>query len=186
MEEEDITLETLPDELELGLADGGEAVSNVSESISLKELKEVLGKDFKDKESALKSVKDTYRFVGKPKETPKVDESKFISKEQYEQDMFYSKNGSFDKPEFRSIIDSIAKAKGISHRDVVELPEFKSIHEKVKGYDENQGLKTVLSTNPRLVASKDKLTQANEALRAGKKENAENLAVNAVMEAFDL
>lgn len=191
MEEENITTETLPDENvvadELVSADGEEAVSDVAQSISLKELKEILGKDFKDKASALKSVKDTYRFVGKKVEAPKaIDESRFISREQYEQDMFYSKNPGLDKPEMRTIIDSLAKAKGISNRDVVETPEFKSVYEKVKGYDESQGLKTVLATNPRLVASKDKLTQAGEAANLGRKDAAENLATQAVMEAYDL
>lgn len=172
---------------ELVSADGNETVSTVAnEAISLKELKEILGKDFKDKATALKSVKDTFRYVGQKTIEPKIDESKFISKEQYEQDMFYSKNPHYDKPEIRTIVDSIAKTQGKHPREVVESDTFKAIFDKVRGYDESQNLKTVLATNPRLVASGDKLNQAAEAIKQGRKETAENLATKAVMEAYDL
>lgn len=191
MEPDNNTLETLPDGNvidELVPAVGGEAVSTVdpNENISLQELKGILGKDFKDKATALKSVKDTFRFVGQKTIVPKVDESKFISKEQYEQDMFYSKNPHFDKPEIRTVINSMATTQGKSPRDVVESDTFKAIFDKVKGYDESQNLKTVLATNPRLVASGDKLNQATEAMNQGRKSIAEDLATKAVMEAYAL
>jgi hypothetical protein len=60
--DEVITPETLPDAPHVSAPDGGGADS--PGSISLSALKEVLGKDFPDADSALKSVKDTYRYVG--------------------------------------------------------------------------------------------------------------------------
>lgn len=60
--EEVITPETLPDGSQLNPADGGGAER--SGSISLDQLSEVLGKDFKDVDGALKSIKDTYGYVG--------------------------------------------------------------------------------------------------------------------------
>lgn len=188
MEEDNNTYEALSgdESIELASSDGGETVSDVTpEAISLDELKQILGKDFKDKASALKSVKDTYRFVGKPKE-PVIDESKFISREQYEQDMFYSKKPEYDQPEIRAILDSMAHAKNIPHRDVAESPEFKAVFEKVRGYDESQKAKTVLATNPRIAASRDVLQKAAEAAQQGRQEAVETLASQAVMEAYNL
>lgn len=60
--EEVITPETLPDGSQLNPADGGGA--DRTGSISLDQLSEVLGKDFKDVDGALKSIKDTYGYVG--------------------------------------------------------------------------------------------------------------------------
>jgi hypothetical protein len=60
--EEVITPQTLPDGSQLNPADGGGA--DQTGSISLDQLSEVLGKDFKDVDGALKSIKDTYGYVG--------------------------------------------------------------------------------------------------------------------------
>lgn len=60
--DEVITPETLPDGSQLNPADGGGA--DLTGSISLSQLSEVLGKDFKDVDGALKSIKDTYGYVG--------------------------------------------------------------------------------------------------------------------------
>lgn len=60
--EEVITQETLPDGSQLNPADGGGA--DEAGSISLEDLSKVLGKEYKDAETALKSVKDTFNYVG--------------------------------------------------------------------------------------------------------------------------
>lgn len=60
--EEVITPEVLPDGPQLSPADDGGA--DQTGSIPLSTLKEVLGKDFKDVDGALKSIKDTYGYVG--------------------------------------------------------------------------------------------------------------------------
>lgn len=56
------TPETLPDGSQLNPADGGGA--DQTGSISLAQLSDILGKDFKDVDGALKSIKDTYGYVG--------------------------------------------------------------------------------------------------------------------------
>lgn len=60
--EEVITPQTLPDGSQLNPADGGGA--DPTGSISLAQLSDVLGKDFKDVDGALKSIKDTFGYVG--------------------------------------------------------------------------------------------------------------------------
>jgi hypothetical protein len=60
--EEITTPEALPDAPQLSAADGGGA--DQPDSIPLAALKDVLGKDFKDADGALKSIQDTYKFVG--------------------------------------------------------------------------------------------------------------------------
>jgi len=61
---EDTTPETFPGAADVPASDGGGAVD--TNSLSLDELNTFLGKNFKDKDSALKSLKDTYRYVGNP------------------------------------------------------------------------------------------------------------------------
>jgi hypothetical protein len=113
---------------------------------------------------------------------PSVD-SNFVSKEQYERDNFFSQNPSY--AEHRPIIDAMQKATGKSLKEVVDLPELKSVLEKVKGYDENQKSKSILHTNPRLGAAVDRMTSANDELKKGNLESASSLATKAVMEAFN-
>lgn len=60
--EEVITQETLTDVVDVATTDGGSA--DEAGSISLGELSKVLGKEYKDAETALKSVKDTFNYVG--------------------------------------------------------------------------------------------------------------------------
>ena len=191
MEEEYITPETLGGEElnnEFASAPVKETVSavpsNTAEALTLDELNTFLGKNFKDKDSALKSLKDTFSYVGKKKEdiTPKIDPNQFISREQYETDMFYSRNAEYATPEVREVIDAMAKAKGLSPKDVVSSDTFKAVFSKVKGYDESQSLKSVLETNPRLASTRDAFSQASEAYKAGRKDIAESLITKAVLE----
>jgi len=56
MAKEDVNKDPLPEK-------GGDKTE--PENLSLKQLEETLGKKFPDKETALKSIKDTYNYVGK-------------------------------------------------------------------------------------------------------------------------
>ena len=192
-EQDFITNEPLPQvdtvNNDIATGDGSATESGVTnpDTLTLSELNQFLGKNYKDKGTALKSLKDTFRYVGQPKaDNSQLDTSKFISKEQYETDMFYSQNAEYSKPELRKVIDSMAQGMKVSPRDVVNSDEFKSIFGKVKGYEESQSVKSVLQSNPRLAASRDRLTQATEAVRAGDLKTAESLAVKAVMEAYEM
>ena len=113
MQEEDITLESLPDEAELTPPAGQGAGSEVAEIKDV--LSELLGKKFPDDETALKAVKDTFSYVGKAGQELKelrakaqqpaenVDPNKFVSREEFLKASFYSENPEY-KP-YKSIID---------------------------------------------------------------------------------
>ena len=193
MDQEYITPETLGGEElnnEFAPSPVKETVSavsqNTADALSLNELNSYLGKNFKDKESALKSLKDTFSYVGKKTEdiTPKIDPNQFISREQYETDMFYSRNAEYSTPEVREVIDAMAKAKGMSPKDVVNSDTFKAVFSKVKGYDDSQSLRSVLETNPRLASTRDSFTKGAEHVQSGNKDAGEALITKAVLESL--
>lgn len=180
---EDMNPEFAPSATEVTVS----AVSqNTADTLTLAELNQALGKNYKDKDSAIKSFKDTFSYVGKKIEdiAPKIDPNQFISREQYETDMFYSRNSEYSQPEVREVIDAMAKAKGVSPKDVVTSDSFKAVFSKVKGYDESQSLKSVLETNPRLASTRDAFSQAHEAYKGGNKDTAESLITRAVLESL--
>jgi len=180
-----------------------------SEAVSVKDvLNKYLGKDFKDDETALKAVKDTFSHVGKVgKYQPLISEledkfggeegalkaiesvqdpekSGLVTKEKFDTELFYR-----DKPEYqpyRKVIDSMAKSEGNTPGEVVETEEFKSIFEKVKAHDKAEESKSVLMSNPKIGLATDKISDAKKDLSEGKKESAEKKAVNAVINAFEL
>lgn len=194
MDPDYITPETLGGEdatSEFASSPVAEPVSAVSspdaaDTLSLSELNSMLGKNYTNKETALKSLKDTFNFVGKRKEDikPEIDPSKFISRDQYETDMFYSKNSKYDTPEARRVIDAIAKTENLKPSDVVASDTFKAIFSKVEGYDTFQSEKSVLETNPRLASAKDTMAKAQDMMNAGNKDQAENMIARAVLEAM--
>lgn len=182
------------DTLDGGNADSDIASSSVKETasavstdaantLSLAEINAALGKNFTNKDAALKSFKDTFSFVGKKVEST-VDPSQYISRDQYETDMFYTKNPEFEKAGVRSIIDSLAKSEGKKPSEIVAGETFKTIFSKVQGYDENQNSNSVLETSPHLASSRDKLSKAKDAVKSGDRASAEDLAVQAVMDSM--
>lgn len=183
--ENDITLETQGGEPQLSPSPVEKASSVAPEALTLDELNGFLGKQFKDKQTALQSLKELNSFVGKKKEDifkEIAGNTETLTNEirQIKENQFYDR-----KPEFKDYKDIISKL-GDNPESVVESPEFKKIYEKAKGYDETVKLKTVLESNPRLAQSRDALTKARESLTAGNQAEAESHAVNAVLEAYKL
>jgi len=214
--------DTLPGGEDIAPSDGQ---GSESEVVELKDiLKSALGKEFPDNESALKSIKDTYSFVGKagwykkavdavatakgldekgavkyimenlPQEPlpqtpapqveqPAVDQNKFISREQYENDMFFSKNPDLEP--HRALLSDLQKATNKSLSEVVQSDAFKGIYDKAKAHDEFEKSKSVLMSNPRLGQVQDKMTQAREAVKRGDTNTARANAVGAVLDAFE-
>jgi len=225
--------------VDVAVADGGGA--DEASVISLEELKAVLGKDFKDKDSALKSVKDTFNYVGDVGKVKNVlteaknklgtdekgvlealnklsmDEIKkeevavvptqpsaegFITKEQYHEDMFFSKNQNLS--EVKDILTPLKNAspetKTMSWDAFIATDNAKKVVDTFSGYQEIQSKKSVLESNPRLGVATDKLSEARNLLdEATKAEMAGNVAqayriqgqakgnaVASVMEAYDL
>jgi hypothetical protein len=197
-DEENITLESLSDESQLNSADDNRTVGNVAhegnasaEELTLGELNSRLGKDFKDKETALKALKDTFSFVGKRKEDIEKEvlarvsnnqSTESITKELAEmrKERFFDKNP--DLAPFRQAYEKV----GGSPEEFFNSEAFKPLIEKAKGYDESQKLRTVLESNPRLASSKDSLTKANDLKKAGgRQEDYETLVARAVLDAYD-
>ncbi len=204
MQEENITGDGLVDASQLNAPTPEPTVESVpTEGMTLAELQAALGKTFPTKEAALKSIKDTYSYVGKKtadieKEviTKLGDAAKTdtLSREiaELRKERFYDKNPQFADPSIRKFIESTGK----NPSEVVESPEFKDIFAKISGYDETQKLKTVLETNPRLASSRDSLTKAREMsitkeghlaeLQGQSKDERDSLILNAVKDAYGL
>lgn len=186
--------DSVPETSQLNVADDNGTVEAVSaDGMTLSELNQHLGKNFPNRDSALKAIKDTFSYVGKKKEDVKKemlsevknDEridllAKELSEERRER--FYDRN-----PQYTSLRKVIEKIGG-NPVDVVNSEEFKEIYTKVSGYDETQKLKTVLESNPRLSSSRDSLTKAREINANHDRPTAEveSLVVNAVKDAFGL
>lgn len=160
------------------------AVSNTPEvspeSMTLSELNGFLGKNFKDKATALSSLKETFSYVGKRKEDILKEAGVYneaTTKEirEIKENLFYK-----DNPDLTPYRGAISKM-GSNPEEVVNTPEFKQIFEKAIGNDKDQKLKSVLVSNPRIAASKDNLTKAREAMESGNRELAEKNAVAAVL-----
>ena len=186
MAKEDITPESLPDGADV-TSSGDEGA--VDSGISLEQLNKHLGKEFKDVDTALKSLKDTFSYVGKKKEdivkevaeTPNGD---FVSRGEYERKEFYR-----DNPEYKDMsnfIESMAIANGVSREEVIKDESFSSMFEQVKGYRETQQKKSVLHSNPVLKKSGDALDKAREAANYGNRDLAEKTAAQAVIDAYGL
>lgn len=224
------TPESLSDDVDVASADGeGAASEQVSEQVSIKDiLGKELGKTFESDEAALKSVKDTFSFVGKagkarqaldvikntyhvdeegalkimenikPSEPQKVeqtqspneeseqkiDTSKFVSREEFETQMFYKDNP--DAIPFKKVINAISKSEGLSPSDVWQQEDVQQLVSKAKAYDESESSKSVIMSNPKLGAATDKLSQAKEAAQSGNFEAAGELATKAVMDAYEI
>lgn len=170
------------------------------EAMTLEELNNTLGKSFKNKESALKSLKDTFSYVGKKIEDVRnevVSEVKTneatekLAKEvaELKKEMFYKDHPDYANPAIRNFIEKI----GGNPSEVVNSKEFKEIFDKVSGFDKSTQLRTVLDSNPRLMAVKDNLTKAKEILsknqgmvQGNDKTTLEKYVVDGVKAAFEI
>lgn len=148
--------------------------------LSLEQLNSLLGKNFKDIETAQKSIKELNSYVGKKKEDIEVETKKQFEATARElaeikKNMFYDKNP--DYKEYRSLIEKI----GSNPEDVVRSPEFKLVYEKAANYDKSQNFKTVLESNSRVTQTRETFKKADELMAAGKKDQAQDLVVNEIL-----
>lgn len=173
MDEENITQETLAEE-----SDGENgAVENVAQPSVAAILSKELGKEFKDDETALKAVKDTFSYVGKKQQTVKeevkaelnadeivknvLEDNKSMRKE-----LFYMKNKDFDTPEIREFIEDTGK----NPEDVVSSESFKKIFTQVQGYKKAQQSANVLKSNSKTHTS-DYIEKQTKAQQTGRPED---------------
>jgi len=203
---DNLTEESLPGADDVAVSDESSAVSEVApattdasaevEAMTLAELNAQLGKNFKDKDSAIKSIKDTFKYVGAKKANESQDLSAIQRK--FSEDLFFVKHPDLEP--HRELAEALASKHGVDVTEAVNLDSFKSYVEKSSGYDTTQKAKSVLQSNPRLGAVKDSMQearalskQAREALQSGDANYAANLsetakdkAVEAVLGAYNI
>lgn len=162
------------------------------DNLSLDELNKLTGREFKSKDMALKSIKDTFDFAT----TRKTDIYNQVAAAQTEEarktaeslaatqkELFY-----LQKPEFAPYRDLIGSL-GPNPAEVVNSAIFKETFAKLSEHEKTSKLKTVLESNPRLAASRDGLSKAAELKKSQYgvvNENVEKLVTDAVIDAFDM
>lgn len=177
------TVETLSGDAHVTSPDGGAAVVN-ADTLSLAELNQILGKNFPDKAAALKSVKDTFSYVGRKApepQAPVADESWKTEVKSLKDDLFYSSNP--DYKEYRSIISKM----GSDPTEVVESEEFKSIFDKVRVADAVEQKKSVVHSSPRIAQDKSATDTAVQLVNAGRNtQEVADVLAKAVNEAYEI
>lgn len=147
METENLTEDTQVEASQLNAPTGDEADSVATDnSLSLDEINSITGMNYKDKDTALKSIKDMKSQAGKAADLegkikaaqadPKTsDEAVAVLQEQLntlteqlnqsQADSFFSSNEEYAAN--RALIEKLAKADGISPKEVVESDVYKSV-----------------------------------------------------------
>jgi hypothetical protein len=155
-------------------------------ALTLDQLNEKLGTRYQSVDAALNGLKETKNFVGKVGQVQSeatVDPEKFITRDQYEQDVFYSRNADLEP--YKDIINARAKDLNVRPADAVANDaSLKLTLEKLRGYDKTESAKSVLMTNPRLGQVTDDMQRAQEASAKGDYRTAEDAAVKAVTSLF--
>lgn len=163
---------TVPGDAQLTSAESGGNVGS-SDALSLTELNSLLGRDFKDKPSALKALKDTQDFVGKRKEdiaaelvqangsqqnaSAQAPNPAMASKSDIQavnERLFFAEN-----PQYKGF-ESIIKKMGTNPEEVVGTAEFQTVFENGKVAQEVAQKKSIVSSNSRLSSNKTAVQEA--------------------------
>ena len=176
---ENPTDDTQVDASQLNATTGDEAES-VVDSLTLAEINELTGKDYKNRDSALKSITDMSKQAGKAAdlegklrealEQPKEDavaatpDSEVESLKQtvvsLQEDSFFAQNPSH--AENRDLLKALAKAENTSLIDAVNLPAYKNVMDKLESTPQQR---TVAASNNRVAQPSN--TDFNPAEHAG-------------------
>lgn len=189
MDEENTTPEAVPGGDDVTPAEGGEAVSGTSSTQEqgtkpapgVKDvIGQALGKEFKDDESALKSVKDTFSYVGKNKDQIKEEVLSELKDSgevpQTPDDLANTVKSLNDKltasefyaehPEYKEHKDLISQLGG-NPADVVESEVFKSVYAKIgKASESEEDSKSVLQSNQRIAGDTSNTDYVKEVQKA--------------------
>lgn len=191
-----ITQESLPGaELNVPAASGSGAGETAEEVVTVKDLmKTVLNKDYPTDEAALKSLKDTFNYVGQagqriktledqintPQVAPELQKQLTELSAQVKQGQFYQEHPEFNTPKIKALISDM----GGDPAQVVEKESFKTAAAAIKASAEIDENRSVLHSNPRLGIAQDNLSKAQEALKSGDQTGAVALGMKAIMEAY--
>jgi len=190
MNDQDSPLDAFTGENDIVSSDSNGSVADSSESLTLTELNAMVGRNYKDKATALKSLKETYSTVTKAGQLEqKVEKLKaqLTDKDsalgeikQIKEQLFYTQN-----PQYAPYKETIS-AMGSNPSEVVEKDAFKKIFVDLSEYEKTKSAKSVLVSNPRIGQAKTKLDEAKDLSNKGKYVDAASAATSAVLEAYDI
>ena len=172
------------------------AIAQSDDTLTLEEINQTLGRQYTDKDTALKALKDTASYVGKlgrevselktkvstPVTSDDVSAEIAGLRSDLQETKFYAEHPEFNNPDAKELIREF----GGNPAEVVTKPAFQKAFNAIKTTSEIEKSKSVLQSNPRLGQVTDKLTQAREASKAGDDNAAKIAATQAVMEAYDI
>jgi hypothetical protein len=192
-----------------------EGVENVAEAKAIKDiLGEAIGRNFKSDEDAIKSVRETFSYVGKAgqieknyndlikqinmdneqnngvqvtpvAEQPNVDFSSEIKKvEEKFSEELFYSKNSQYEP-YREVLTALKTQHGKSLSEVVQLDSFNNLYEAAEAKAQADKNKTVLESNSRLGQVVDKFTEAKE-LMDKNPEAAKDMATKAVIDIYNI
>lgn len=199
--EDIITSQPLPGAVaNVPAAGGTEAVSEPGVVEAKDFLKQITGKDFPTNEAAIKSVQDTFKYVGEAGQklktmetqlteaqtaaagTPELAQTVAQLQAQITQNEFYNSNPKYNTPEAKALISKF----GSNPADVVKDDLFVKTFSALETTAAMDSSKSILHSNPRLGQAQDSMTQAAEALKAGNDAQAQSNAVAGVIEAYGM
>ncbi len=88
--------------------------------------------------------------------------------------------------DFKDMLRDLQQVTGKQLREIAEIPTVKTTIEKARAKDEADRSLSVLHSNPRIAAARDKMSEARDASAKGNSEVANELAVSSVIEAYGL
>lgn len=165
----------------------GEVEAQLKRKSFYEEVAEITGLQLKDDETAKKHIKELTSYTGKQKEQKLseaqkalMDSGEFITKSQYETDMFFSKNEQYQRD--RELIEALSVKYGKRPQEVVELDTYKTIAEERTGYQKSKESENVLKSNPRITETRNTVDKSRTALKEGDYRGASDNAIKAVLE----
>lgn len=151
-----------------------------------------------DEDGVIKLMEENLKTP--PQQAP--DLSGIVTKEQYEEDMFFSKNSEYEplRATAKAIKNSADELKAMPWAQFVEQDAFKTVFEPYKEVNELKSSRSVLESNSRLGQVTDKVKEAKEHAQAARQslmqgdlaganasnEAARKSATASVIEAFNL
>lgn len=136
-------------------ASGDEAVTvTETNGLTLEDINALTGREYKDLESAKKSIKEWQAEASRAHQKPPEKEPGETNTDyeqrikQLEVENFFARNQ--DHEGNRSLLEKIAKADGISLAEAIDSPEYKAIYETQTSVKENQSRRTVVESNNRV------------------------------------
>ena len=144
--------------------DSGAVNGGGADVLTVQEIEAALGKTFKTKDAALKSIKDTYSYVGTKIEPVKTgtDETVLNEIKNLKESIFYSQNPQYTP--YKAVISKISE----NPADAITTAEFKTMFENLIAFEKTNKTKSVLDTNSRIGQVTDKMS---EALQLAKKKS---------------